>query len=167
LENLIPKLEDIENIEILQNEPMNTYTSFKIGGCADIYIKVKSIKGLKETLKIIKENNVPMFIIGNGTNLLIKDGGIRGVVVKLDFKDVLIEENNDNVIIEVGSGVLLMVLAQKLYKEGIQGFEFASRNTRYNWWSYKNECRCTWRRNERYSYIKHIYGYGRKNIYSM
>ena len=74
------------------DEPMNKHTSFHIGGKADYYIRITSITELKDILKIAKKNDVPVFIMGNGTNLLVKDGGIRGFVLKLDLKDFSIKK---------------------------------------------------------------------------
>ena len=59
--------------QILLNEPMNKHTSFKIGGPADIFVKPKNIEELKQILKTSKNNNVSVTIIGNGSNILVKD----------------------------------------------------------------------------------------------
>lgn len=115
----------ISNIKM--DEPMNLHTSFKIGGNADIFIKVSNIEELKLILKLVKENNINLTVIGNGSNILVKDNGIRGIVLKLDFKDISIKKTNENKVnVCVGAGVSLGMLAQKLLKECISGFEFAS-----------------------------------------
>lgn len=115
----------ISNIKM--DEKMAMHTSFKIGGNADIFIKVSNIEELKLILKFIKENNIKLTIIGNGSNILVKDNGIRGIVLKLDFKDISIEKTNDKKVkVRAGAGVSLGMLAQKLLKECISGFEFAS-----------------------------------------
>ncbi len=113
---------NIPNACILKNEPMYKHTSFKIGGPADIYVEVKNIEELKTVLSIAREKNILITCIGNGTNLLVKDTGIRGIVVKLDFCEIHIEEEK----IKVGAGVKLPVLAQLAYKNGLSGLEFAS-----------------------------------------
>lgn len=59
--------------QIYLNEPMSKHTSFKIGGMADIFVKPKNIDELKFILKVARENNVPSAVIGNGSNLLVKD----------------------------------------------------------------------------------------------
>lgn len=117
---------EISKDNIFMNEPMKVCTSFKTGGNADIYVKAKSIDEIKNVLNIVKENNIPLYIIGNGTNILVKDGGIRGIVLKIDFKDIQIEKKEDKVLIKAGAGVPLGMIAQKLAKEKITGFEFAS-----------------------------------------
>ena len=120
-------LDEIEKViskdKIYINEPMSKHTSFKIGGPAEIFIKVNEIKDLQSVLKISKENNIPITVIGNGSNVLVSDEGIKGIVVKIELEKIEIEENE---ILKVGSGVKLAFLAQKCLKEELEGFEFAS-----------------------------------------
>ena len=97
-----------------------------------------------EVLKYAKENNIPFYIVGNGSNLLVKDKGIRGIVIKIDFNEIDIQEKEDKVILNIGAGVKLGMLASILQKKGIAGFEFASRNSRYYGWSNIYECRRLW-----------------------
>lgn len=105
------------------NEPMAKHTSFKIGGPADVFIKVDNIEELKEILKLSKENKIPLTIIGNGSNILVTDKGIRGITAKLNLKDIKIKNENNKQIIKVDAGVPVGLLAQKLLKEKITGFE--------------------------------------------
>mgnify|MGYP002568870850 FL=1 len=105
------------------DEPMAKHTSFKIGGPADVFIKVDNIEELKETLDLSKQNQIPLTIIGNGSNLLVTDKGIRGITAKLNLKDIEIKKENNKQIIKVEAGVPVGLLAQKLLKEEITGFE--------------------------------------------
>ena len=105
------------------DEPMAKHTSFKIGGPADVFIKVDNIEELKEILDLSKKNQIPLTIIGNGSNLLVKDKGIRGITAKLNLKDIEIKNENNKQIIKVEAGVPVGLLAQKLLKEEITGFE--------------------------------------------
>lgn len=105
------------------DEPMAKHTSFKIGGPADVFIKVDNIEELKETVDLSKKNQIPLTIIGNGSNLLVTDKGIRGITAKLNLKDIDIENENNKQIIKVDAGVPVGLLAQKLLKEEITGFE--------------------------------------------
>lgn len=66
-------LQQIDKTQIYLNEPMSKHTSFKIGGPADIFIKPKNTNELKYIIEIAKVKNVPITIIGNGSNLLVKD----------------------------------------------------------------------------------------------
>jgi len=72
---------------------MKKHTSFKIGGPADFFVKIKNIEQLKNIKKLAFDNNVPFNIIGNGSNLLVKDGGIRGIVAKIDFDKIQIDQD--------------------------------------------------------------------------
>lgn len=120
LTDTIPK----ENIYI--NEPMSKHTTFKIGGPADLFIKATSINHIEKVLKISNENNIPLTIIGNGSNILVKDKGIRGIVLKICIDSYEIIKQDKDVIVKAQAGILNAKLAQILSKEGISGFEFAS-----------------------------------------
>ena len=76
------KAEDIKG-EILADEPMSLHTSFKTGGPADIFVSPADEIELKKVTDILKKENVPVFVMGNGSNLLVKDKGIRGAVVRI------------------------------------------------------------------------------------
>ncbi len=124
----VNKLEDLEKIiskeNIKQLEPMKKHTSFKIGGPAEIFINIKTIEQLKKLLQYCKENSEKLTIIGNGSNLLVSDEGIKGIVAKIEMKEIQINEKGNNKYeIIVDSGVLLGFLAQKLLKQEITGFE--------------------------------------------
>lgn len=111
---------------VKKEEPMSKHTSFKIGGNADIFVIIKNEDILKNVLKIAREQNVPLTILGNGTNVLVKDNGIRGLVAKIDIQGIEIKKYADKVIVIAGAGVKNAILAQQLLKEEISGFEFAA-----------------------------------------
>ena len=113
--------------QIHMNEPMSKHTSFKVGGNADIFIKIKNIDELKFVIKMAKKTNNHITIIGNGSNILVRDKGIRGFVLNIDFTNISIEEADDNsVIVTAGAGVNLAFLAHELMNKGITGLEFVS-----------------------------------------
>lgn len=113
--------------DVRLNEPMSKHTSFKIGGDADLFVKIEDVEKLKKLLQFTKLNNVNTIIIGNGSNLLVKDSGIRGVVIKPDFKNIKIEKLSDNEVKVVAeAGASLGTVAQQLAKQNISGFEFAA-----------------------------------------
>lgn len=120
------KLLQEKNITFSLNEPMSKHTSFKVGGVADIYIIANSIDEIQFVLKNAKTSCIPMYIIGNGTNILVKDNGIRGIVLKLNLTNIQIKQNGDEITVLVDSGVKLGTLSQKLLQQSITGFEFAS-----------------------------------------
>lgn len=105
-------IKEIPKEQILLNEPMKKYSSFKIGGPAKIFIKVKTISELKYILKITSKSNVPLHVIGNGSNILFADEGIDGIVIKLQFNEIKIDGEE----VEVGSGVPIAKLARNSIK---------------------------------------------------
>ena len=118
----IPK----ENIKF--NEPMNKHTSFKVGGVADCYIRINDIQELKQILNFALENKIPFFILGNGSNVLVTDKGVRGIVIQINIKKFEIIDNNnleksEDIQIILGAGNKISETAQKLLKENITGFE--------------------------------------------
>lgn len=118
---------DISKERIQYNVPMKNYTSFKIGGPAECLIKVQTIEEVQEILQIANQNNIPLTIIGNGSNILVSDKGIKGIVLKIDIKKLEIEEKEENqFFITVGSGNKLGEIAPKFLQKEIQGFEFAA-----------------------------------------
>lgn len=110
-----------ENIK--QNELMKNHTSFKIGGPAEIFLKIKKIEEIQQILEITSKNKIPLTIVGNGTNLLVTDKGIRGIVAKIELNDIEIKKIDDVIEVSTGSGMPIGLLAQKLLKQEITGFE--------------------------------------------
>lgn len=118
--------EEIEEKNILKNEPMAKHTTFKVGGNADFLVKVRDIEQIKFVNRIAKENDIPVFILGNGSNLLVKDKGIRGITLKIELKNVEIHRQSEQIFVKVGSGNKISEVATKLLNEEISGFEFAA-----------------------------------------
>ena len=118
--------EKIDTKDIFENEPMSKHTTFKVGGNADIFVKAHSIEDIKYILKIAKENNINIFVLGNGSNLLIRDKGIRGIVIKIELKKIDILKEKEYIYVNVGAGTKIAELATKLKEEEISGFEFAA-----------------------------------------
>lgn len=111
---------------IKKDEQMSKYTTFKIGGKADIFIIVNDLEELKYIINIIHKYNITFNIIGNGSNILIKDEGIRGIVLKINLQKINIEYIDDYALVSVEAGVKNGELAAKLQKCGLGGFEFAA-----------------------------------------
>ncbi len=107
------------------DEPMRKHTNFKIGGNADVFVIAKNIEEIKCVIKFSKENNILLTILGNGSNVLVSDKGIRGIVLQVGTKEIKIEKQK-NALVEVEAGVMLGALAQALLKQSISGFEFAA-----------------------------------------
>lgn len=105
------------------DEPMSKHTSFRIGGIADYYIKVQNESELKQILDLAKTKNIPFQIVGNGTNLLVKEGGIRGFVIKLEMKECSIGKQEDFAYVTVGSGLTLAKLSFIALEHELTGLE--------------------------------------------
>lgn len=127
MENIEKKLQEFLNrSDILKNEPMSKHTSFKIGGNAEYFIKIRAIENLKKVLVFANKNKIPVTIVGNGTNLLVKEGGIKGFVLKLELNGFKIKRNANDILITVESGMSLAALSAIALKEEIAGLEFIS-----------------------------------------
>lgn len=112
----------IEESKIKTNEDMSKHTSFKAGGKAKFYIKAKTVEDVINTVKISKENNIPIVVLGNGSNILFKDEEFNGIVLKIELDTLKIEEN----IITAEAGVKNAILGRKALDNNLQGFEFAA-----------------------------------------
>lgn len=110
--------------QVLINEPMHRHTSFKIGGPADILVLPLTEEGLIETIKVVKASEQPYFVMGNGSNLLVSDLGVRGVIIKI--AENLSGYTITDQCVAVEGGMLLSSLARQIMAESLEGFEFAS-----------------------------------------
>lgn len=111
-----------ENIEYRQNEPMRAHTTFKIGGEADIFIIPASPAALIYAVKKCGELEIPYFILGNGSNLLVSDGGIEGAVISLSGINGI---SYDGEKITCGAGAMLSSACLKALSLSLTGLEFA------------------------------------------
>ena len=108
---------------VLLEEPMNRHTTFRIGGPAEVFLMPESYEQLREALLLCKKENLPFFILGNGSNLLVSDRGYRGVIIQMDrnMGAVCLEGNE----IRACAGALLSSIAAAARKASLTGFEFA------------------------------------------
>ena len=109
---------------VYRNEPMRKHTTFRIGGPADFYLCPHSAKEIQKTVAICREEELPYFILGNGSNLLVSDQGYRGVVIQLwkNVSDILVEGCR----IRAKAGASLAKIAGEALEEGLTGMEFAA-----------------------------------------
>lgn len=112
----------ITNQAMLKNMTIKEYTTFKIGGLARYFSACNSIEDFHDAVTWCKDRDLPWFILGNGSNILVSDDGFPGLVIKLcgDFKKVVFNENT----VEAGAGVLLPVLSRLFLAKEWGGFEF-------------------------------------------
>lgn len=110
--------------EILYDEEMKNHTTFKIGGPVDAMIIPKDEMEIINTVKILRKNNIDFMIMGNGSNLLVKDQGIRGVVIKIceGYNDIKVNDNT----IYCEAGALLSKISSVALDNNLRNFEFAS-----------------------------------------
>lgn len=106
------------------DEPMAGHTSFNIGGPADIFTAPDSIGSMTALLDFCKINGIPCFVFGRGTNILVRDKGIRGVVINTSGQLKHFSAEDDK--IEAEAGAFLSAVANAALENGLAGFEFAS-----------------------------------------
>lgn len=114
----------IEDRFVEEDVPMAQYTSFKAGGNARMMITPQSIEELKAALRILTEENCPHMVLGNGSNVLVKDSGYDGAIVRIGSAFDHVRQEGDKLI--CGSGTLMSVVAKAAVSAGLAGFEFAS-----------------------------------------
>jgi UDP-N-acetylmuramate dehydrogenase len=108
--------------EVKSREPMSGHTSFGIGGPADIWAAPQTLEDLFALLDLCETKKIPYMIIGRGTNLLVRDGGIGGVVISLDDACGHLDANKVRIV--AGAGISLNVLVRFAAQHGLQGLEF-------------------------------------------
>ena len=105
---------------IEKNVPMKDLTTFKIGGEAGYFYTAKDVRGLKEAVLWVKEKKLPFFVLGNGSNLLVSDKGFKGLVIKIEAKNVTLKNN----LISAEAGALLIQLVTLALENSLTGFEW-------------------------------------------
>ena len=115
---------------VFPEEPMQKHITFRVGGPAEWFVQVKSTEQLKELLVLCKEQKEPYYIIGNGSDLLVSDAGVRGVIIRLtgEFEEIGAKETVNEGICDVcaGAGVMLASLSMRAGRKGFTGLEFAN-----------------------------------------
>ena len=124
-ENLKKKILELEISEekILFDEPMSKHTTFKVGGPAECYIKIDDIKDLRNILKFAKNNDIKITVLGNGSNVLVLDKGIEGIVLNIRFNKMEMLNFDGKIYANIGAGVKISIFGHLLLKNEITGFE--------------------------------------------
>lgn len=122
MEELIEILKEKIRGEIRVGEPMYKHTSFKIGGPADIFVLPEGIDDIQQVVQFAYLERLPLFVLGRGSNLLVKDQGIKGIVLKTSPGLNHLEFNGEWV--RVGAGISLPYLAKAACENGLSGLEF-------------------------------------------
>ena len=124
IEEFKKKLEcPADELAFYTKEPMNRHTSFRIGGPADLLVMPKTERAVCCAVKAAKQAGLPLTVLGNGSNVLVRDEGIRGVVLCIgtEYGAVHVEETT----MQAQTGALLSVLANEALKNSLTGLEFA------------------------------------------
>lgn len=112
----------IDKSKIKTNENMGKHTSFKTGGNTKFLVRANTIEEIIYVLKTAKEYNIPLVVLGNGSNILFKDEGFNGIVLRIELDNIEINEEK----IIVNAGVKNAVIAKKALDNNLQGFETIS-----------------------------------------
>lgn len=124
-ENLKKKILElgISEEKILFDEPMSKHTTFKVGGPAECYIKIDDIKDLRNILKFAKNNDIKITVLGNGSNVLVLDKGIEGILLNIRFNKMEMLNFDGKIYANIGAGVKISIFGHLLLKNEITGFE--------------------------------------------
>ena len=110
--------------QILKDEPMDKHTTFRAGGKADYLVMPSNEEQVRELVLLLKKENVPYYVMGNGSNLLVRDQGFKGVIIQIARKMNQIRVEGETIYAQAGA--LLSKIAAQALGEGLTGFEFAS-----------------------------------------
>lgn len=124
MQHLLNTLRKLAPDRVLENAPMSRYTTFRVGGPADVLFFPASVEELQEALAAAKAKGIPVCLIGNGSNLIVRDGGIRGLVIALGepFSELRVEGAQ----VWAQAGARLSAVAAAAQRAGLAGLEFAS-----------------------------------------
>jgi UDP-N-acetylmuramate dehydrogenase len=110
-------------MKILEHIPLASYTTFKIGGNARYFVCVKNEVEINEAIEFAQDKNIPFFVLGGGSNLLISDNGFSGLVIKNEIKDILFEDKGDFNLVTAGAGEIWDELVAKTVERNLWGLE--------------------------------------------
>ena len=108
--------------DVFVDEKMCDHTTFRIGGCADVFVIPRSIREATDVVRLLLARKVPYTVIGNGSNILVSDSGYRGCIVCMGADDIRV----DGTTVTAGAGALLARTARYAYENALTGMEFAS-----------------------------------------
>ena len=123
---LAAELSKVSGLKVKMAEPLARYTSMKVGGSADYYAEAENDAALAELLRILNRHQESFWPLGNGSNVLISDGGVRGVIIRLagEFKKIRWDEA-DTAKVTAGAAVSMGKLVRDAARRGYAGLEFA------------------------------------------
>ncbi|MGB0389082.1 MAG: UDP-N-acetylmuramate dehydrogenase [Ardenticatenaceae bacterium] len=116
--------EEVGADNVQEQQPMSKYTSFRVGGAADWVVQVRDVEMLLKAIRAARRTKLPYRIIGGGSNILVSDAGIEGIVILNKADNYELIEQDEQMILLADSGVMLPKLAGELAKRGIAGMEW-------------------------------------------
>lgn len=130
-EIMLRRLQEILGADhVFPEEPMKKHVTFRVGGPAEWFVQVDTVEQLQQVIALCKELEEPYYLIGNGSDLLVSDAGVRGVIIHLsgEFLEISAKENVNSGVCDVcaGAGVMLAALSLRAGKKGFTGLEFAN-----------------------------------------
>jgi UDP-N-acetylmuramate dehydrogenase len=124
---LVRELRSLAGLQLKLAEPLARYTSMKIGGPADYFIEVENGAVLAAALQLLHRFNIAVALLGNGSNLLVSDRGVRGAVIRLagEFKKITWQDEGDFIRVQVGAAYAVTLFVRQAARKGYAGLEFA------------------------------------------
>lgn len=124
---LVRELKSMPDLKLKLAEPLARYTSMKIGGPADYFIAVENGAVLAAVLQLLCRFDIAVSLLGNGSNVLVSDRGVRGAVIRLagEFKKISWQDEGDFVRVQVGAAYAVTLLVREAARKGCAGLEFA------------------------------------------
>ncbi|MDA8354419.1 MAG: UDP-N-acetylmuramate dehydrogenase [Firmicutes bacterium] len=123
MEQIAQEIKESQVRDVRSNEPLSRHTTWRVGGPADILIYPRTKGELERTMAVIRKHGIPWRVIGKGSNLLVRDGGIRGAVIKMG--NGLDEWRIDKDRVTAGGGLSFVKLSVLVSRQGLTGLEFA------------------------------------------
>ncbi len=123
MNEIINELKKIDHLNVKENILLKNYTTFKVGGPADLFLTPKNESALLALTKIIQNVDIPYFVLGKGSNVIVGDKGYRGIIIYMGELDKIIVDDNN---IKAQSGVALKDIAKTAQKKSLTGMEFAN-----------------------------------------
>lgn len=111
-----------EGLTIEHNVPLAQFTTFKIGGPAQYFLRAKSVAEVLQALRVANEHNVPVFVLGGGSDILVHDKGFQGLVIKMEINEIHV----DGTYVTAGAGTLINAVIGQAVRAGLGGLEFAT-----------------------------------------
>lgn len=122
--DIIRSLKSLRGIETQTHVPLASYTTWKVGGPAEFLVQVNDVSSLVELLKIVRAEEMPLFVLGKGSNILVSDRGLQGITMRLGGEFTSVDVSGES--LEAGGGAPLSSLVDRALNASLEGFEFAA-----------------------------------------